>query len=93
MTDADDPIPAPCPEVTILIGEAFVLVYRALSPDFEILEERLNGLVSHRGLTSSNWGARCSGQSPCAMRFNSVSVNCLIDAMRSSFSAALCALT
>jgi hypothetical protein len=47
MTNANDPIPAPCPEVAIFISEAFVLVYRALSPGFEILEERLNPASSY----------------------------------------------
>jgi hypothetical protein len=42
MKDADDPIPAPCPEDTIFVSEAFNRVYQALNPDFQILKERLN---------------------------------------------------
>jgi hypothetical protein len=40
MKDADDPIPAPTPEDTILYSDVFVEVYRALTPDWQLLEER-----------------------------------------------------
>ena len=43
MQDADDPIPVPTPEDTIFLSDAFVVVYRALTPDWQLLEERLNG--------------------------------------------------
>lgn len=43
MKDADDPIPVPTPEDTIFLSDAFVVVYRALTPDWQLLEERLNG--------------------------------------------------
>src|SRR6516164_9661713 len=43
MQDADDPIPVPTPEDTIFLRDAFVVVYRALTPDWQLLEERLNG--------------------------------------------------
>jgi hypothetical protein len=42
MKDADDPIPVPTPEDTIFLSDAFVLVYRVLTPDWRILEELLN---------------------------------------------------
>ena len=42
MNDADDPIPTRTPEDTILFRDAFDVVYRALNPDWQNLEERLN---------------------------------------------------
>ena len=42
MKNAADLIPAPTPEDTISFGDAFEVVYRALNPDWQTLEERLN---------------------------------------------------
>ena len=42
MKDADDLIPAPTPEYAISFRDAFEVVYRALNPDWQNLEERLN---------------------------------------------------
>jgi hypothetical protein len=42
MKDADDPIPVPTPEDTILLSDAFVVVYRALTPDWQIHEKQLH---------------------------------------------------
>ena len=42
MKDADDLIPAPTPEYAISFRDAFEVVYRALNPDWQNLEQRLN---------------------------------------------------
>jgi hypothetical protein len=49
MKDADDPIPVPTPKDTILISDAFEQVFRALTPDWQILEqERLKDQAASR---------------------------------------------
>jgi hypothetical protein len=41
MKDADDPIPVSTPEDTILLSDAFFVVYRALTPDWQIHEQQM----------------------------------------------------
>ena len=50
MKDTDDPIPAPTPKDAISFRAALDAVYRALTPDWQNLEERLNPASQYYGV-------------------------------------------